>query len=127
VKYMDKPEGRIKVICTDDGDYWRFGIADNGPGIEKKHWERIFKIFQTLAPRDEFESTGIGLTVVKKIVELYGGKIWLESEVGKGTTFMFTFPKAGAPEPPPEEEIVEVGASKNSDGNDTQENNSSAN
>ncbi|MGB7580855.1 MAG: ATP-binding protein [Sedimentisphaerales bacterium] len=122
VKYMDKPEGHIKVLCSEDGEYWRFGIADNGPGIEKKHWERIFKIFQTLAPRDEFESTGIGLTVVKKIVELYGGKIWLESEVGKGTTFLFTFPKAGAPEPPPEEDTVEVGAEENSDGSEGQNN-----
>jgi len=127
VKYMDKPEGRIKVLCSEDGEYWKFGIADNGPGIEKKHWERIFKIFQTLAPRDEFESTGIGLTVVKKIVELYGGQIWLESEVGKGTTFMFTFPKAGAPEQPPEKDTIEVGAEENSDGNGTVANESSGN
>jgi signal transduction histidine kinase len=127
VKYMDKPEGHIKVLCSEDGEYWRFGIADNGPGIEKKHWERIFKIFQTLAPRDEFESTGIGLTVVKKIVELYGGKIWLESEVGKGTTFLFTFPKAGAPEQQPEEDTVEVGAEENSDGNGTVANGNSSN
>ncbi|MGD0572105.1 MAG: ATP-binding protein [Sedimentisphaerales bacterium] len=127
VKYMDKPEGHIKVLCSEDGEYWRFGIADNGPGIEKKHWERIFKIFQTLAPRDEFESTGIGLTVVKKIVELYGGKTWLESEVGKGTTFLFTFPKAGAPEQPPEEDTVEVGAEENSNGNGTGANGSSGN
>ena len=127
VKYMDKPEGHIKVLCSEDGEYWRFGIADNGPGIEKKHWERIFKIFQTLAPRDEFESTGIGLTVVKKIVELYGGKIWLESEVGKGTTFLFTFPKAGAPEQAPEEETVEVGAEETSDGSGIHENGSASN
>jgi signal transduction histidine kinase len=121
VKYMDKPDGHIKVLCSEDGEYWKFGIADNGPGIEKKHWERIFKIFQTLAPRDEFESTGIGLTVVKKIVELYGGKIWLESEVGKGTTFIFTFPKAGAPELPPEEVTAEVGAEENLTGNEEME------
>jgi len=121
VKYMDKPEGHIKVLCSEDGEFWKFGIADNGPGIEKKHWERIFKIFQTLAPRDEFESTGIGLTVVKKIVELYGGNIWLESEVGKGTTFLFTFPKAGAPEPPPEEITAEVGADEDYTGNQEME------
>lgn len=108
VKYMDKPDGLIRVGCADEGEFWKFSIADNGPGIEKQHWERIFKIFQTLAPRDEFESTGIGLTVVKKIVELYGGKIWLDSEVGKGTTFFFTFPKAGAPEPEPEQAAVAV-------------------
>jgi signal transduction histidine kinase len=120
VKYMDKPEGLINVSCSEQGEFWKFGVADNGPGIEKKHWERIFKIFQTLAPRDEFESTGIGLTVVKKIVELYGGAIWLESEYGKGTTFFFTFPKAGAPEPPPEE-LAEVAAGDSQD-NQSQEN-----
>ena len=113
VKYMDKPEGLIKVGCGEEGEFWKFSIADNGPGIERKHWERIFKIFQTLAPRDEFESTGIGLTVVKKIVELYDGKIWLDSEFGKGTTFYFTFPKAGAPEPPAEEIAASVAAEQN--------------
>jgi signal transduction histidine kinase len=125
VKYMDKPEGLIKVGCSEEGEFWKFSVADNGPGIEKKHWERIFKIFQTLVPRDEFESTGIGLTVVKKIVEIYDGKIWLDSEVGKGTTFFFTFPKAGAPEPAPEEVTSEVSAEEESNGN--QENGSSGN
>jgi len=110
VKYMDKPQGLIKVGCAEQGEFFRFHVSDNGPGIEKQHWERIFKIFQTLAPRDEFESTGIGLTVVKKIVELYNGKIWLDSEVGKGTTFFFTFPKAGIPEPSDEEVAVEAEA-----------------
>jgi signal transduction histidine kinase len=112
IKYMNKPEGLIKVSCVEEGEFWKFSVADNGPGIEKKHWERIFKIFQTLAPRDEFESTGIGLTVVKKIVELYGGNIWLESEVGQGTTFFFTFPKAGAPEPSEEEVTTAVAAAQ---------------
>ncbi len=122
VKYMDKPEGLIKVGCAEDGEFWKFSIADNGPGIEKKHWERIFKIFQTLAPRDEFESTGIGLTVVKKIVELYGGIIWLDSEVGKGTTFFWTFPKAGAPEPPPEEVTASITSEQDSADNANTEN-----
>jgi signal transduction histidine kinase len=120
VKYMDKPEGLIKVGCGEEGEFWKFSITDNGPGIEKKHWERIFKIFQTLAPRDEFESTGIGLTVVKKIVELYGGRIWLDSEVGKGTTFFFTFPKAGAPEPSPEEVAAAVATEQGSDDTENQ-------
>ena len=93
VKYMDKPEGRIQVGGADDGDFWRFSVADNGPGIEAKHFERIFRIFQTLAPRDEYESTGIGLALVKKIVELYGGRVWVESNVGRGSTFFFTVPK----------------------------------
>ena len=75
------------------GQYVKLSVSDNGPGIDKNHHERIFKIFQTLQPRDDIESTGIGLTLAKKIVEKHGGKIWLESEVGKGSTFYFTLPK----------------------------------
>jgi signal transduction histidine kinase len=126
VKYMDKPDGLIQVGCAEEGEFWKFSVADNGPGIEKQHWERIFKIFQTLAPRDEFESTGIGLTVVKKIVEMYGGKIWLESEVGKGTTFFWTFPKAGVIEQPEELEAATVSDSKNPTGTETGHNETNA-
>ena len=97
VKYMDKPAGEITVACTDQPEIWTFQVADNGPGIEEKHFDRIFKIFQTLAPRDEFESTGVGLTLVKKIVEHYGGSVWVESEVGRGSTFFFTLPKPVEP------------------------------
>jgi len=93
VKYMDKPQGQIRIGCVEDDGFWRFSIADNGPGIDEKHFEKIFQIFQTLSPRDETESAGVGLTVVKKIVELYGGRIWVQSEIGKGTTFFFTLPK----------------------------------
>ena len=103
VKYMDKPEGRVRITCHDRGDLWEFRVIDNGPGIEEKYFERIFKIFQTLAPKDECESTGVGLTIVKKIVEWYGGKVWVESVVGQGSTFVFTWPKqapAGSAEPP---------------------------
>ena len=94
VEFMDKPQGQIKVDCVKENGFWKFSVADNGPGIEEKHFERIFKIFQTLAPRDEFESTGVGLTIAKKIVEMYGGKIWVQSKVGEGSTFFFTLPKA---------------------------------
>ncbi len=93
VKYMDKPEGRIKVGAVGEENFWKFGVADNGPGIEEKYFEKIFEVFQTLSTRDEVEATGIGLSIVKKIVETYGGKIWVESEVGSGSTFFFTFPK----------------------------------
>jgi len=93
VKYMDKSEGQIKVGCIEDDSFWNFSVSDNGPGIEDKYYDRIFQMFQTLSPRDEFESTGVGLTVVKKIVELYGGKIWIESKVGEGSTFFFALPK----------------------------------
>jgi len=97
IKFMDKPVGQVRVGCVQDGDFWRFSVSDNGPGIEAKHFDRIFRLFQTLAPRDEFESTGVGLAVVKKIVEMYGGRIWVESEVGRGTTFLFSFPRSSQP------------------------------
>jgi signal transduction histidine kinase/HAMP domain-containing protein len=93
IKYMDKPRGRIEIGCTDLEGSWRFAVVDNGPGIDKKYFEKIFQMFQTLSPRDERESTGIGLAVVKKIVELCGGTVWVESQVGEGSTFFFTLPK----------------------------------
>jgi len=93
VKYMDKPEGQIRIGCIEENGCWKFGVADNGPGIEEKEFERIFKIFQTASQHKTAESTGIGLSIVKKIVELYGGKIWVESKVGEGSTFFFTLPK----------------------------------
>ena len=94
VKYMDKPSGRVTVACVADERFWHFSIADNGPGIEEKYFERVFQLFQTLAPRDEVESTGVGLAVVKKIVETEGGRIWIESVFGHGATFHFTLPRA---------------------------------
>ena len=93
IKYMDKPQGEIRIACSSEGKQWKFLITDNGPGIELRHFERIFQLFQTLAPRDRVEGTGVGLSLVKKIVEMYGGKIWLESKVGEGSTFFFTLPK----------------------------------
>jgi len=94
VKYMDKPKGKISIVCDSKNGFWMFGVRDNGPGINEKYFDKIFKIFQTLVPRDEFESTGIGLSLVKKIVEMYGGKVWVESKVGFGSDFYFTLPKA---------------------------------
>ena len=93
IKYMDKPDGQISVGCKDDADSWVFYVKDNGPGIEEKYFKKIFQIFQTLSARDDFESTGVGLTVTKKIVELYGGKIWVESKPGDGSTFFFSILK----------------------------------
>jgi PAS domain S-box-containing protein len=93
IKYIDKPKGHIKVGCAEEDDFWKFSVSDNGPGIDGKYSEKIFQIFQTLAPRDGVESTGIGLSIVKKISELNGGRAWVESEVGEGSTFFFTLPK----------------------------------
>jgi PAS domain S-box-containing protein len=93
IKYMDKPQCEIRIGCISEGEHWKFSISDNGPGIESRHFERIFQLFQTLAPRDRVESTGVGLSLVKKIVEMYGGNIWVESTPGEGSTFFFTLPK----------------------------------
>jgi PAS domain S-box-containing protein len=93
IKYMDKPAGAIRIRCAKQGRMLRFSVSDNGPGIEQRHFERIFQLFQTLAPRDQIESTGVGLALVKKIVEMYGGQVWLESQVGAGSTFFFTLPQ----------------------------------
>jgi len=95
IKFMDKPAGCVIIDCADEGPHWLFSVADNGPGIEEKYYDKVFQIFQTLAPRDQFESTGVGLALVKKIVETSGGRVWVESEVGKGSTFYFTLPKEG--------------------------------
>jgi PAS domain S-box-containing protein len=92
VKFMDKPHGKIRIGCKTRKDHWEFYVADNGPGIEEKHFSKIFKMFQTLQPRDEIESTGIGLTLVRKVITMYDGKIWLESKIKEGTTFYFTLP-----------------------------------
>ncbi len=99
IKYIDKPEGKIHIDYTEDPDNWTFSISDNGPGIEEEHFDTIFGIFQTLNSRDECESTGIGLSIIKKNVEAVGGKIWLTSELGKGSTFSFTIPKVLALSP----------------------------
>jgi light-regulated signal transduction histidine kinase (bacteriophytochrome) len=96
IKYMDKPEGKIRIACSAEGSQWKFSVTDNGPGIQQQHFERIFKLFQTLAPRDRVESTGVGLALVKKIVEMYGGLVWVESTIGEGSTFFFTLPRASA-------------------------------
>ena len=93
IKYMDKPRSEIRIACNDEDSQWKFSVSDNGPGIESRHFDKIFQLFQTLAPRDRIESTGVGLALVKKIVEIYGGRIWVESRPGEGSTFFFTLPK----------------------------------
>ena len=93
IKFMDKPQGEVRIGCEDSGDHWRFWVADNGPGIPEDYQGKVFELFQTLAPRDVFESTGVGLAVVRGIVARLGGRTSVESSVGQGSTFSFTLPK----------------------------------
>ena len=94
VKYSDKDNGLIEIGVEETAKHWKFHVKDNGIGIDKKYQEKVFEIFQTLKSRDEVESTGVGLTIVKKIIEHVGGEIWMDSELGIGSTFFFTIPKA---------------------------------
>lgn len=93
IKHHHRPDGTIRVAWNNDGQAFRFAVSDDGPGIALQYYEKIFVIFQTLAPRDKVEGSGLGLALVKKIVERQGGRIWVESVVGQGTQFFFTWPK----------------------------------
>ncbi|MBF0620449.1 MAG: hypothetical protein HQL54_00835 [Magnetococcales bacterium] len=93
IKFNDKEVGEISIHCAGPEDnLWTFTVSDNGPGIDPKHHETVFQIFQTLQARDEYESTGVGLTLVKKIVQLHSGTVWVTSEPGLNCTFHFTWP-----------------------------------
>jgi PAS domain S-box-containing protein len=83
----------INISAEENETHWQFAISDNGIGIEEEYFNKIFVIFQRLHNKDEYSGTGIGLAVCKKIIENLGGKIWLASVPGKGTTFYFTLPK----------------------------------
>lgn len=93
IKYNDKLDARIKIRVEDADMYYRFSVEDNGMGIDAAFHEKVFVIFQTLNARDKVESTGVGLSIIKKSIEDVGGSISLMSEVGKGSTFTFLWPK----------------------------------
>jgi signal transduction histidine kinase len=93
IKYNDKPEGVIHIASKENGVFYHFSVADNGKGIKKEYHEKIFGVFQTLESKDKTDSTGIGLTIVKKLIEQQGGKITIDSEPGAGSRFSFSWPK----------------------------------
>lgn len=93
IKHHHKMDGKIEISVEENGDFYEFSVRDDGPGIAPEYHEKVFLIFQTLKPRDKFESTGVGLALVKRIVEDKGGHVTLESSEGAGSTFRFTWPK----------------------------------
>jgi signal transduction histidine kinase/FixJ family two-component response regulator len=93
IKYHNRPNGKVEILVEDYESCLHFKVVDDGLGIAPENHKKIFSIFQTLVSREDLKGTGIGLTIVKKIVESRGGSVWVESELGRGSTFSFTWPK----------------------------------
>lgn len=93
IKFRSEVPPGIHVSAVERGSDWLFSVRDNGIGIDPRYHERIFVLFQRLHRRDQYPGTGIGLAICRRIVERHGGKIWIDSELGKGSTFYFTIPK----------------------------------
>jgi signal transduction histidine kinase len=93
IKYMgDNPHPEIDVGCYTEGDFQIFYVQDNGIGIDPKYHEKIFEIFQSLGEIKDPKSTGVGLAIVKRVIEVHLGKVWVESEKRKGSKFLFRIP-----------------------------------
>ena len=95
IKFRSEQTPEIRITAEHLDGQWKFAVADNGIGIEPQYADRIFLIFQRLHSRVKYPGTGIGLALCKKIIERHGGKIWVESKAGAGSTFYFTIPDTG--------------------------------
>ena len=92
IKFRGKEPMAIRISALRQEEQWAFSVSDNGIGIAPEYHEVIFAIFQRLHARGEYSGNGVGLAICKKVIEHYGGRIWVESEPGKGCTFHFTLP-----------------------------------
>lgn len=93
IKHNDKQKIEIKIFCIEEKDFFEFSIEDNGPGIKQQYHQHVFELFRTLSTDENADNTGVGLPIIKKIIEEKGGKIWIESATLTGTIFKFTLPK----------------------------------
>lgn len=106
VQHLGRDSGEVRITCRQDESAWTFRVADNGAGIDPQHFEHIFKIFQSLNPGKSGVSTGIGLALVKRLVERNRGAVWVESEPGSGCAFYFTIPRSLVPEAAPRTALI---------------------
>jgi len=92
IKYKSSRNPHIHISGEKVDNGWQIGVRDNGIGIDSRYFDKIFQVFQRLHSREQYSGTGIGLAVAKKIIERHGGRIWVDSRVGEGSTFYFTLP-----------------------------------